>query len=93
MLKAGQESLPFTNTRLLLAEETDNDDSYFLGSGVVVRLFSSPTSHPAVRQTLQGLHARCGGRPAGHPTRFRSCLPCGCGPQEACWATRVQGSV
>jgi hypothetical protein len=60
MLKAGQESLPFTNTRLLLAEEAGNEDSYFLGSGVVVRLFSSPTSHPAVRQTLQGLHSRCG---------------------------------
>lgn len=59
MAPSGQ--LPFSNTRLVLQEELD-DDSYFTGS-CVVRLFHSPTSHPAVRQNLQGLVSRCAGRP------------------------------
>lgn len=54
MAPSGQ--LPFSNTRLVLQEELD-DDSYFTGS-CVVRLFHSPTSHPAVRQNLQGLVSR-----------------------------------
>lgn len=52
-------SLPYTNTRLLTADELESEDSYYL-PGTVVRLFHSPTSHPAVRQTLQGLAPRCG---------------------------------
>ncbi|KAL4854482.1 UV radiation resistance associated protein [Chlorella vulgaris] len=47
--------LPYTNTRLVLQEELD-DDSYFLSS-TVVRLFASQNSHPAVRGTLQGLRS------------------------------------
>lgn len=46
----------FTNTRLVTKEELDSDEAYF--SGTVVRLFHSPDSHPAVRQTLQGLVQR-----------------------------------
>ena len=51
--------LPYTNTRLLLA--SDSEEEYYT-AGTVVRLFSSQPagpSHPAVRQTLQGLHPRC----------------------------------
>ncbi len=55
----------FTNTRLVTKEELDSDEAYF--SGTVVRLFHSPDSHPAVRQTLQGLVQRWVGlrAPAG----------------------------
>lgn len=53
-MAAGQ--LPYSNTRLVLQEELEDDSQYFLGT--VVRLFHSPTSHPAVRQTLQGLSPR-----------------------------------
>lgn len=49
-------SLPYTNTRLLTAEELESEEHYF--TGTVVRLFHSPNSHPAVRQTLQGLSPR-----------------------------------
>ena len=51
-------SLPFSNTKLLLQSELESEDDYYLGSGTVVRLFHSANSHPAVRGTLQGLHAR-----------------------------------
>lgn len=53
-----QDRLPYTNTRLVLRSEVEDEDSYFFG-GTVVRLWSSATSHPAVRGNLQGLEARC----------------------------------
>lgn len=51
--------LPYTNTRLVLQSEVTDDD-YFFG-GCVVRCWVAPDSHPAVRQTLQGLEFRWAG--------------------------------
>lgn len=48
--------LPFCNTRLVLQEELESDD-YF--TGFTTRLYFSPTSHPSVRQSLNGLARRC----------------------------------
>lgn len=53
-------ALPYVNTRLILQSETESED-YFL-SGTVVRVFTSPNSHPAARQNLQGLSYRWAGR-------------------------------
>ena len=51
--------LPYTNTRLVLQSEVTDAD-YFFG-GCVVRCWVAPDSHPAVRQTLQGLEFRWAG--------------------------------
>jgi hypothetical protein len=45
--------LPWSNCRLLLASEADEDSD--LPQGIVGRLYFSPVSHPAVRQSWQGL--------------------------------------
>lgn len=67
--------LPYTNTRLVLASEVTDDD-YFFG-GTVVRCWVDPHSHPAVRQTLQGLEFRCAGAfPGGcRPPAAPGCCP------------------
>ena len=56
---AEAKGLPYTNTRLVLSSEVTDDD-YFFG-GCVVRCWTDPNSHPAVKQTLQGLDFRCAG--------------------------------
>ena len=48
--------LPWSNCRLLLASEEDEDAD--LPQGIVGRLYFSPVSHPAVRQSWQGLYHR-----------------------------------
>ncbi|KAI7841131.1 hypothetical protein COHA_005101 [Chlorella ohadii] len=53
---AEAKGLPYTNTRLVLSSEVTDDD-YFFG-GCVVRCWTDPNSHPAVKQTLQGLDFR-----------------------------------
>lgn len=54
VLPRPQDHLPYSNTRLVLRSEVEDEDSYFFG-GTVVRLWSSANSHPAVRGNLQGL--------------------------------------
>lgn len=46
--------LPYSNSRLVLKSEAEDEDAYF-SAATVVRLFHSPTSHPAVCGTIQGL--------------------------------------
>ena len=67
--------LPYTNTRLVLASEVTDDD-YFFG-GTVVRCWVDPHSHPAVRQTLQGLEFRCAEAFSGacRPAAAPGCRP------------------
>eukprot|EP00887_Chlorella_sp_A99_P000544 scaffold17.g544.t1 len=53
-----QASLPFSNIRFVLTDEllAASEDDYV--AGTVARLYHTPTSHPAVRQSLQGLDFR-----------------------------------
>ena len=53
MAKSASADLPWSNCRLLLASEADEDAD--LPQGIVGRLYFSPVSHPAVRQAWQGL--------------------------------------
>lgn len=69
---AEAKGLPYTNTRLVLSSEVTDDD-YFFG-GCVVRCWTDPNSHPAVKQTLQGLDFRCAGAGAA---MTRACKPHG----------------
>ena len=54
--KQAPERIPWSNCRLLLASEADEDAD--LPQGIVGRLYFSPVSHQAVRQSWQGLHPR-----------------------------------
>lgn len=62
MGSVGGTSLPWSNARIVLQEEVDRDEDY--APGVVARLYYTPTSHPVVRQSMQGLTPRMTSIPA-----------------------------